>query len=220
MKTETVVRFTGPERFTHLLYAASFLLLAATGATLYVPQLATYAAGEAGALTRLVHRLAALAFMAAPVLYLALAPRQFAGSLRRILSWGAADLRWLGAGPRYYWTGDRRELPPQDKFNTGQKLHALVQVACFIVFAVTGLLLWVWGPALGLTAFRLSVILHSAAFVVAVGAFLVHVYLVLFHPLTRPHVAAMVDGTIAAEAARELYPRWYDGLRRSAGRAD
>lgn len=214
----TVERFTRVERVGHLLYAIAFVALAATGLTLYLPQLAVYGTGEAGTVTRFIHRLAAMLLVAAPLLYLILAPRRFLASAGLVLHWRRADGRWLGPGLRFYWTGSREGIPPQDKFNTGQKLHALIQAVCFAVFVATGLILWIWFQQVSAAAFRLSLILHDAAFVVSFGAFLVHLYLVLLHPLTRHEVTAMVDGGISASRARELYSRWYEEVRGSTQR--
>lgn len=214
-----VVRFSAAERFLHLLYLAAFLTLAATGLVLYLPQFQGYTLGEAGLLSRLLHRIAAVALMASPLLYVLLDRRNCRDSLRRILSWGRADREWFRTGLRYYWTGERTGMPPQGKFNTGQKLHALVQVVAFAVFVATGLVLWVWAAATPPLLFRVSVILHDLAFLVSSGFFLLHVYLALIHPLTRPHVGAMVDGTIPEADARTLYPIWHEELRGGAGRA-
>ncbi len=219
MSQRGIVRFTGTERVVHLLYLVSFLVLAATGVAFYLPQLGLYAAGEVGLMNRLVHRGAAVVLMACPLLYLLFDPRSFATSIRRSFAWGAADAGWLRHGLGYYWSGSREGIPPQHKFNTGQKIHAVLQVLCFIAFTATGLIVWIWGPALEPSTFRLNVILHDVAFVVSFGAFLVHLYLVLAHPLTRPHINAMVDGRISEEDARALYPRWYDDVRQKRVRS-
>jgi len=52
----------------------------------------------------------------------------------------------------------------------------------------------------------------------SMGAFLIHAYLVLAHPLTRPHINAMVDGRISEEDARALYPLWYARIRGASAR--
>lgn len=218
MSSRGIVRFSPVERVTHLLYLVSFLVLAGTGFAFYLPQLGVFASGEVGLLTRLIHRIAAVVLMACPLLYLLLNPRNFAGSAGQILRWGKADAGWLAHGLGYYWSGDRSGIPPQGKLNTGQKLHALLQTLCFALFAATGLILWAWGPGLQPSSFRLNVVLHDVAFVVSMGAFVVHLYLVLAHPLTRPHIGAMVDGRIAEADARTLYPLWYAKIRGAASR--
>ncbi|MDP2625806.1 MAG: cytochrome b/b6 domain-containing protein [Candidatus Rokubacteria bacterium] len=218
MSQRGIVRFSGTERVVHLLYLVCFLTLAGTGVIFYLPQLGIYAGGEVGLLNRLIHRVAAVVLMACPLLYLVFDLRGFATSVGRSFSWGRADAGWFAHGLAYYWTGSREGIPPQDKFNTGQKLHAVLQVLCFGVFAATGLIVWAWGPGLAPSTFILNLILHDIAFVVSMGGFLIHVYLVLAHPLTRPHINAMVDGRISDEDARELYPLWYARVRGASAR--
>ncbi len=77
-----VVRFTAAERAAHWVHAAAFLVLLATGIILYVPALQAYTTSAAGEMSRTVHRLAAVAFMLAPVIYLVFSPREFFYSLK------------------------------------------------------------------------------------------------------------------------------------------
>ena len=107
-----------------------------------------------------------------PVLYVLVDFRNFRGSIGRILRWTSEDFVWLRTSARFYWLGQRRGIPPQGKYDTGQKLNAVIQMECFVVFVVTGALMWFWGPALSPAVFRLSVILHDVAFVFAFGFFL------------------------------------------------
>ncbi len=218
MSEPRLLRFSPVERAFHLLYLVAFLTLALTGAVLYLAPLAPWAAGEAGAMTRIVHRVSAVVLVIGPLVYLLFDFRNCVRSIARMFSWTPDDFVWLLASPRYYWLGQRRGIPPAGKYDTGQKLNGVIQIECFAVFVVTGSLMWFWGPALSPTAFRVSVILHDAAFVFAFGFFVLHVYMALLHPLTRRHVTAMVDGTIEESAAREHYPRWYAEVRGDASR--
>lgn len=220
MKEAEVVRFSGTERFLHFVYLIAFLTLSGTGVVLYLPQLRGYTLGEAGELSRLIHRFAAIIMMATPVLYLLFNPRGFGQSLRWIFRWGKADWQWLRPGLKFYWTGSRIGIPPQGKFNTGQKLHALLQVTCFAIFVITGLIMWVWAQEISPSIFRLSVILHDLAFLASFGGFLLHFYLAAIHPLTRRHIGAMVEGTIPEADAKEMYPVWFKEIeqRASGGR--
>ncbi|MBI1734021.1 MAG: cytochrome b/b6 domain-containing protein [Candidatus Rokubacteria bacterium] len=218
MSEVRLVRFSPVERAFHLLYLVAFLALSFTGAALYFAPFRPYAAGDAGTLGRLIHRIAAIVLVAGPVLYVLFDRRSLGTSLRWILRWGRDDWAWFRAAQRVYWRGERRVMPPQGKYNTGQKLSVWIQMACFVAFVVTGAVMWFWAASVSAGVFRLAVIVHDAAFVVAFGFFLLHLYLVLFHPFTRHHVNSMVDGTIAEPDARELYPRWHDEVTGAAGR--
>lgn len=213
-----LVRFSPVERAFHLLYLIAFVTLSVTGAALYFAPLGPYATGDAGALGRLIHRIAAVVLVAGPVLYVLFDGRNFAASVRRILHWDREDWTWVRTARRFYWTGDRRGIPPQGKYDTGQKLNALIQIVCFLAFVTTGAMLWFWSAAVSPGVFRAAVIVHDVAFVAAFGFFLLHVYLALFHPYTRQHINSMVDGTIDAASARRLYPRWYEEVGGGARR--
>ncbi|MBI4770492.1 MAG: hypothetical protein HY784_08815, partial [Chloroflexi bacterium] len=113
-----VVRFSAVERGTHLLHILSFFTLVITGLSLYVPQFSAFAIGPAGEAVRLIHRLAAVLFMAAPLIYMIFDPAGFKSSLRTILSWGPQDQEWRRTALRaggVYWTGDRTGIPPQGR---------------------------------------------------------------------------------------------------------
>ncbi len=214
MKPGEILRFTRGERVFHWVYFVSFLVLAVTGAFLYVPWL-PFSAGEAGETSRLLHRVFAVALMAVPLLTLIFSPRGFAGDLRAALTWRGEDLKalWIFL-TRYYWTGNSRGLPPQGKFTAGQKLNVGMQILVFFGMASTGLLLWLGQAVVPVWLLRWSVVLHGVSAVVATMFVLVHVYMVTLLPLTNKAIASMFLGTVSEEHAREHHPRWYAELER------
>jgi formate dehydrogenase subunit gamma len=209
-----IPRFTAAERVFHWVYFVSFVVLAVTGAFLYVPWL-SFSAGEAGEVSRLLHRLFAVLIVAAPVLTVALSRNGFPADLREALRWRAEDLKALRLLlTRYYWTGDAAGLPPQGKFTAGQKLHIAVQVLAFLVMAATGLLLWFGRGIVSPGLLLVSVILHGLAAVTATSFVLVHIYMVTLLPLTKGAIASMFLGTVSVAHAREHHPRWYHEIER------
>ena len=65
-----------------------------------------------------------------------------------------------------------------------------------------------------------SVLLHGLSVVVAMCFVLVHLYMVVVHPLTNEAIAAMTLGTVSDDYARTHHPKWYAALeRRRAGRS-
>ncbi len=218
MNTTMIARFTAAERVFHWLSVISILVLALTGAFLYLPWPA-FAAGEAGETSRLVHRIFAVVFVIAPTLAFVCSPRGFLNDLREALTWKAEDLKALWVlVTRYYWTGQAPDLPPQGKFTAGQKLHILAQWLTCTLLTITGIVLWFGSGAVSVGVLRWSVIVHATSAVVAACFALVHIYLVTTHPLTNQAIAAMTLGTVSGEYARLHHPRWYETLRRQ-GRA-
>ena len=214
MAAKDILRFSAGERVFHWVYFVSFVMLAVTGSFVYVPWLA-FAVGEAGETSRLLHRLFAVVFLASPILPLVISPRRYLRNLGEAFSWRGEDVRGLWVIlTRYYWTGNRRGLPPQGKFTAGQKLHVAVQFVASAVIGVTGLILW-FGPGyLSIAWLRWGVLLHGLSAAAVLCFVLVHLYMVVLHPLTNEAIAAMTLGTVSEDYARTHHPRWYEALAR------
>ena len=206
-----IVRFTAAERVSHWAYAAAFMVLALTGAFLYVPWL-PFSMAEAGETSRLLHRIFAVVLLASPLLPLIFSPRHVLADVREALTWTRDDVRYLWVSlTRYYWTGDLTGLPPQGKFTAGQKANIAMQIGTFLVMAATGLLLWLGRGIVPVEVLRWSVILHGLAAVFASCFVIVHVYMTTALPMTKEAIASMVLGTIDEQYVREHHPRWYPG---------
>jgi formate dehydrogenase subunit gamma len=107
------------------------------------------------------------------------------------------DLRWLL----------RRTPAPQGRLNAGQKLNAALTAAFTVLFAASGLLLWLGERG---TRFRFAstVVLHDgltfAAFALLVG----HLYLAVFNPATRHALRGMTTGSVDATWAARHHAKW------------
>ena len=214
MNGRRILRFTAGERIFHWVYFISFLVLAVTGAFLYLPVF-SFTMGEAGETSRFLHRLFAVGFLMSPLLPLVRSPRRYLQNLREAFTWRGEDVRGLWVIlTRYYWTGNPAGLPPQGKFTAGQKLHVVMQFLTSSVLAVTGLLLWFMSGMVSVEVLRWSVLLHGLSAFVAVCFVLIHLYMVIFHPLTNEAIAAMTLGTVSEDYARDHHPKWYAALER------
>jgi len=171
------------------------MALLATGLILYVPSLSE-AVGRRSTV-KAVHLGVAAAWMTGLALVALLGDR---GALRRTLRdvdlFDAEDARWLSG---------RRSRP--GRFNAGQKLHAIVQGALAVLFALSGLLLWIVQRD---TTFRLpgTIALHDTLTFVLLGLLAGHLFLALVWPWTRPALRGIVLGGVDARWAREHHPRW------------
>ncbi|MFQ5612733.1 MAG: formate dehydrogenase subunit gamma [Anaerolineae bacterium] len=215
MEARYVKRFSASERVAHWLQFLAFIVLLGTGGFLYMPALRAFAIGPAGEAARLSHRVAAVVFMISPLIYLIGDPKSFFGSLRDAFSWGSDDIKWLRLAWQYYTKGSEVEIPPQGKYNGGQKLNALVQIILFVLFTVTGLILW-FGPtlpAVSSAVFLWSLVLHDLSVIVAVAFFLLHLYLVAIHPFTREAIISMFEGVVTREYAQEHHTKWYEEIK-------
>lgn len=106
------------------------------------------------------------------------------------------DVRWLGGWPA-----------PQGRFNAGQKVHAVAQAAIAVLFAFSGVLLWLGERN---TTLRLdgTIVLHDALTYVATILVVGHLYLALIAPHTRPALRGMIRGTVRESWARTQHPKW------------
>lgn len=207
-KQMLVVRFTAAERFAHWLHTIAFTVLLVTGMFIYAPFLHSFATGGAGEASRLTHRAAAVLFMAAPLVYLVFSPRDFFYSLKESFTWGADDWGWLKNAWAYYSRGVVGTMPPQGKYNAGQKFNALTQIVSFGLFVVTGLVMWFGKGTVPSSVFLASVVVHDLSVIATVLLFILHIYLVAIHPMMRESITAMFEGTVTRGFAEEHHAKW------------
>jgi len=211
METRYIKRFSASERIAHWLQFLAFTVLLGTGGFLYMPALQAFAIGPAGEAARVAHRVAAVVFMLCPLVYLIGDSKGFFGSLRDTFTWGADDFKWLKLAWRFYTQGtDADGIPPQGKYNAGQKLNALVQITIFILFTVTGLIMWFGHGTIPAGLFLWSVVIHDLSVTAALGFFALHLYLVAIHPFTREAITSMFEGVVTREYAKEHHTKWYE----------
>lgn len=206
---ELVQKYAKPARIFHWVHTSAFLLLVITGILLFVPGAAFLAQDS---WSRLIHRIAAVVFVLAPLIQVLANPRSALHSIKKALTWGKDDLEWAMAMPKYYFLNDEASMPPQDEMNTGQKLWYLLLLIFSPIFILTGILMWFFKAFLPQAIFQWSVFIHDVAFIVIFLMFLVHVYLGVIHPLMRKHggsFRSMVDGMITKEYAKSHHGKWY-----------
>ncbi len=205
----TIQRFRKRSIALHWVHSAAFIILVVTGLLLYVPAFGGAASGGA---TRLLHRIAAVLFGAAPLIYAVTNPRSAWHFIKESFRWGRADVGWVKAAPDYYFGGDEDKMPPQPHINTGQKMWQLIVILSSAVFLVTGALVWFFGTGLPTGFISWCVVVHDVAFIVVLLMFLVHVYLGSIHPRMTESFRSMLDGKVSAEYARSHYQRWYEDI--------
>ena len=205
-----ILMFNTTQRLVHWLHTAAFALLMLTGIMIYVPWFSrTMATGSGGYVIRALHRLGAIAFMLVPVIYIVFSPKECLEAMKRIFTWGKEDLGWLQAAPAYYFLGDEEAMPPQDKYNTGQKLFYLVVVVCMAGFIFTGLLMWFGKQLVPAWAFQWSVFIHDLCTVAYGAFFLVHFVLSVMHPLMKGAINGMLFGWMPEDYVKHHHAKYY-----------
>jgi formate dehydrogenase subunit gamma len=209
-----IPKYTRLERAMHWLHTATFVPLALTGLILYLPFLGPLAQGSAGEFIRLVHRVAAVLFGLLPIIYLVIQPQRLLLSLREFM-FDKDDIGWIKGAFGYYLLGRHTAMPPQGRFNTGEKLNGVIMIFSWLTFGVTGLAMWFGKGLIPPLLFNLTVMLHDIAMIAAVCMFLVHLYLAVAHPLMWAGLVSMRFGVTSADYAAEHHAKWYYGPKRA-----
>ncbi|MCS7283380.1 MAG: cytochrome b/b6 domain-containing protein [Anaerolineae bacterium] len=209
-----IPKYTFMERLGHWLHTATFVPLAITGMILYFPFLQPLAQGEAGLFIRLVHRVAAVIFGLLPIVYYLVEPRRLILHLREFLL-RKEDIGWLKAAPAYYLLGKHEAMPPQGRFNAGEKLNGLMMIVTWFVFGITGIPMWFGKGVIPPEIFRWLVVFHDLAMIVSVCMLMVHLYLAVAHPLMWAGLVSMRFGVTSAEYAAEHHAKWFYGPKRA-----
>ncbi len=208
-----VERFKKRTIWFHWIHTAAFLALVITGAILFFPGIGGAASGG---MTRLIHRIAVVIFVAAPVIYFFTNPRMTLHFIRETLTWSKDDLDWARAAPFYYFGGSEDRMPPQGHVNTGQKMWQFIILGTGVLFFATGLIMWFFKDAVSTYVFQGCVIIHDIAFLLVFLMLLVHVYLGVLHPRMNESLRSMWDGKISRTYAKNHYGKWYEEI--SAGK--
>jgi len=204
-----VQRFSSGGRWLHWVVTIAALTLAVTGLFLYVPQFSSLAEDS---YSRIIHRVAAVILVAAPLLFFLTRPGRSLHFVKYIFTWGKDDIAWLKAAPDYYFGGDEKKMPPQGEMNSGQKLWALVAFLSVIGFVLTGALMWFAKDSIPAELFLWATIVHDLCFIVGGAMTLVHLYLGAIHPRMPESLKSMLKGKVSVEYAKSHHGKWYNKI--------
>jgi formate dehydrogenase subunit gamma len=196
--SKDLVRHTPRERANHWLVAITFVLLAFSGLVFFHPAfwpLASLLGG--GVWARILHPyLGAVLILSFASMFV---------HFRRHNRMTPADWEWVKRIPEMAG-GDDRAMPPQGKYNGGQKLLFWTVSACFLAMALSGIVMWRAYFAFPVTLIRLCAVIHAAGGAILICLILVHVYAAIW---TRGTIRAMVYGTVSRAWARQHHETWY-----------
>jgi formate dehydrogenase subunit gamma len=196
-----VRRFSRTERALHWIHGSAFFVLLATGLVLYVPSLSVAIARRP--LVKDIHVYTAVAWLVALVLVVAVGDRRgLRATLRELDLFDDDDRRWL-----------RGKSSPQGRFNAGQKLNAALTAAFALLFAISGLLLWL-GERDTRFRFASTILLHDGLMYVSLVLLAGHLYLALLYPRTRHALRGITLGSVRRDWAREHHRKWVEGVER------
>ena len=204
-----VRRFNWTQRALHWSHTISFMLLLLTGVVLLVKQVGERVGHHLQVLQ--IHEYISYFYIAGPLVWLILGNRRsLVRDIRQFDEWDADDVAWLKQSLRH--GPSAKGLPPQGRFNAGQKLNGILTIAATVGFIVTGLVIWHvgWLPN-WLKSDSISnnaVFLHQLLTYASVGLVAGHIYLAAVAKSTRPALTTIWDGTVPLSYARAHHPKW------------
>ena len=205
---DQLLRYRPAQRYIHLLVASSFTVLFLTGLPLIFEPLSFLAANG---WSRIIHRIAAVAFMSVPLLYF-IADRQGARELIvESFQYDKDDRRWLLHMGRYF-LGQAEGMPPQGRLNAGQKLHhaAVLILGAGVVFS--GLVLWIWAGQMTDAQLSWAALVHNISMLGLVLLLIGHIYFTVVYKA----INAMHTGYVPRTEAELEHAKWVaemDALR-------
>ena len=215
MEKQGLFRWVLVERVGHWAYVLLFVaaLISASAAGEEAEESAS-AAGSGAA----IHGAIGLAMVGLPlIIFLFFARRRLVENLREITRWDADDRLWLRKAAR----GGallRREMPPQGRFNAGQKLAAMLAGLLALGIVITGcLLLFVGRGGLSEGAFEATVGAHVGFVIAAVIVLAGHVAHVVLLKGGMKYLASMFTGWLDEQTAKDHHYKWWKQARSSEG---
>jgi len=204
---QEVERYAPSTRWFHWIHAAVFLVLLLTGLFLFLPWVSPAAYGG---ITRLLHRIFAVIFVLAPLIFVMLNSRRSFAFVKEAFSWGRDDIKWFKAAPKYYFGIEPSGMPPQGHINTGQKLYWMTVLLGGVVFLITGFFMWFLKGIVAPGVFQWMVLFHDVAFIAVGSFFMVHFTLSVLHPRMVESMRSMWGGRVSAHYAKTHHAKWYE----------
>lgn len=213
-----IERFNSVERIAHWANAALFIALFLTGMVLFFGSIGA-ALGVGGvAATKLVHRIAAVPFIfVAPLLLIFGTPATTKRFLKEVFTWEKDDFVFLGRFAKEFF-GGHADLPPQGKFNAGEKVNSLLAITGSGLLVFSGLIMW-FSESFGSNTVMWAYVIHDLAAAVVGGAIIGHSYLGLFHPNNKEALEGMISGTVSEEFAKGHHAKWYAEINAGGGQS-
>ena len=198
---DRIQRFTWQERVMHWYTAATYVYAGLSGLAFFTPYLywLAYVLGG-GPTVRFWHPIVGIAF----VLGTFWMHHKWASDLHL----DDDDRRWL-ENVKYYITNQDEKLPPQDRFDAGQKVYYWLMLWASIVLIITGLVMWF--PEMishsAHWALPIFVFFHCVAALFTVGGVMIHIYMSISN--IPGSMKAMTEGHVSRGWAMLHAPKWY-----------
>lgn len=201
---DQIVRYNFAERAVHWINAIAYVYCMATGLAFFTPYLFWMAAVLGGGATvRFWHPWVGLVFLAT-IFWM---NSQWKSDMAPI----PEDKQW-DKDLKYYVQNEDEKMPPQGRFNAGQKMFWIGMFWCALILLITGIVMWIPErmPFGAHFLLPLVVFVHVATALITIGLFIIHVYMSVW--MTPGSMKAMIDGTVSTRWARTHHRLWYERI--------
>ncbi|HEY6249172.1 MAG TPA: formate dehydrogenase subunit gamma [Candidatus Angelobacter sp.] len=201
-----VVRYNFNERVCHWVNGVTYLFCMLTGLAFYSPYLYWFSVVGGGPVSsRFLHPWVGVFFFVAVLWMHALWKLQMIAA--------PEDKAWKDGIKNYIENRDDL-VPPQGRFNAGQKLFYWVMFYSAIVLLITGVIMWFPELIAGRAHWLLTVIIpiHCAAALLTIGAFIIHIYMGLL--LVPGGLKGILYGRVSGEWAAHHHRLWYEKIKK------
>lgn len=199
---DQIVRYDFPERAVHWINGIAYSYLLFTGLALFTPYLYWMASVLGGGGTiRFWHPWMGLVYVVT-IFWMQAKWRADMAAIPQ-------DKQW-NKNIRYYIENQDDKVPPQGRFNAGQKQFWWVMFWCTLVLLVTGVVMWFpeMMPRSLHFVLTLCVFIHSATALITIAAFIIHVYMSVW--MTPGSMKAMTEGRVSSRWAQAHHRLWYE----------
>ena len=197
-------RYNFAERAYHWINALSYTYLMLTGLAIFTPLAywLAYIFGGPGTI-RYWHPWIGLIYLAT-IFWM---HRMWKRDMQKI----PEDERW-SKNIRAYAEHHDELMPPQGRFNAGQKQFWWVMLYCTFILLITGIIMWIPEkmPRELHWVLPITVFIHSATALITIAAFIIHVYMSVW--VTPGSMKAMVEGNVSTNWARTHHRLWYEKI--------
>ncbi len=201
---DEVQRYNFAERAYHWINAIAYTYLMLTGLAIFTP-LAYWLAYVLGgpATIRYWHPWIGLIYLAT-IFWM---HRMWKRDMQKI----PEDEHW-SKNIRAYAENRDELMPPQGRFNAGQKQFWWVMLYCTFILLITGIIMWIPEkmPRELHWVLPITVFIHSATALITIAAFIIHVYMSVW--VTPGSMKAMVEGHVSTNWARTHHRLWYEKI--------
>jgi formate dehydrogenase subunit gamma len=202
---KSILRFSRGSRLAHGVHAIVFLLLLFTGCAIAFQGLGNLIGHDLLKRFVQIHKVLGFAFLAGPIILLLFSGKNAARWLKDTFSFGKNDLGFVLAFPKEFFTG-HAQTPPQGRYNGGEKINSMLQIAAFFVMLVTGGILYLDSASPAVVGW--SAAIHSFCGLCLGAVVIAHAYLGLLHPGSKASITGMLTGWVPMSFARSHHPLW------------